>query len=276
MNRMAAAFPVVLCLALFAGADEPKTITVHGKGTARAKPDLLVVTFNASGKAEKAADAADKLREKVRALRAALEASLKEKGAQKGTVEDSGISFATANPGGGMAQVMVFNGNAQHDDAAGEMTASSEVRVTVPGVDAMKNEDVATLISALLDKGTASGCETAAGDARLNVFMGRMGGGSSPVHFAFSDIETAQSRAWDEAVKKARARAEAIASRLGLEVGGAVKARDLSDGGPQEKTAEAALGWMAGTAGKSEGTSSGETELKVELEVEFELKAPGK
>ncbi|MCE9581917.1 MAG: SIMPL domain-containing protein [Planctomycetes bacterium] len=263
MRRFAAALPAVLCLALLAHADDPKTITVHGKGTARAKPDVLVVTFHASGKAEKAADAVAKLKEKLTALKADLESVLKEKGAQAAKVVDSGLAFPGTAAGGGMAQMMVWNGGNPPDAQAAEVSATSEVRVTVPGVDAMKNEEVAALVSALLDKG---GAETAAGNCGLNVFTGRMGGASSPVHFTFSDIEAAQSKAWDEAVKKARARAETIASRLGLVVGGAVKVRDLSDGDAGEKAAVAVMG-----GGRAPGVSSGEAELSVELEVEFEL-----
>lgn len=269
MLRLAAALPALLVFALAAGADEPRTITVRGHGTVKAKPDTLVLTFNAKGNAEKAADAIEKLNKNVKTLKDDLAAVLAEMKAQGAKVEDTGVSFASPGGGGGMMQV-VINGMGKQEEAAAEMTATSQIRVTVPGVDAMKPEDVATLVSTLLDKGQGAAGEAVGDDGCFNVFGARAGGGS-PVKFVISDKEAALSKAWDEAVRKARSRAESIASRLNLTVGGAVKVRDLSDdAAPQNDVAAAAMRMMGGKG--APGTSSGETELSVDLEVEFELK----
>ncbi|MEK7466620.1 MAG: SIMPL domain-containing protein [Planctomycetota bacterium] len=273
MLRFAAALPAVLVLALVAGADEPKTITVRGHGTVKAKPDTLVMTFHAKGSAEKAADAIEKLNKNLKTMKDDLAAVLADRKVQGAKIEDSGVCFAGAQGASGQVQV-IWNGGGNQVEAGAnpETNASSEIRVTIPAVDAMKPEDVATLVSALLDKGQATASDEA-NDGCFNVFGVTYGGGS-PVSFTISDPESQLSKAWDEAVKKARTRAETIASRLGLAVGGAVKVRDLSDDGAQDKSAAAtAMNWVALRAGRA-GTpvSSGETELSVALEVEFELK----
>ncbi|MCC6738915.1 MAG: SIMPL domain-containing protein [Planctomycetia bacterium] len=270
MLRFAAALPALLVLALAAGAEEARTITVKGQGTVKAKPDTLVMTFAAKGKAEKAGDAIEKLNKNLKQLKDDLGAILAEKKAQGAKVEDTGVSFAPQG-GGGMMQVML-NGR-DGGDATADVTASSQVRVTVPGVDGMKPEDVAGLVSALLDKGRGAAGEAAAegADGGFTIF-GARAGGESPVRFEISDPEAALSKAWDEAVRKARARAETIASRLGLAVGGAVRVRDLSQkDAPDADPASAAMRMIAGQAGAAPACS-GETELKVELEIEFELK----
>jgi uncharacterized protein YggE len=271
MLRFAALLPALLVLATAVGAEEPRTITVRGHGTVKAKPDTLVMTFNAKGSAEKAADAIEKLNKNLKTLKDDLAAVLADKKVQGGKIEDSGVSFAGAPNATGAVQVLWNGGNNQVETAAPETHASSEVRVIVPAVDAMKPEDVATLVSSLLDKGQANACEDP-NDGCFDVF--RASRGVSPVKFTISDPDAQLSKAWDEAVKKARTRAETIASRLNLTVGGAVKVRDLSeDGGDDKSPAAAALNWVALRSGQAtSAVSSGETELSVELEVEFELK----
>lgn len=274
MPRFTAVVPaLILSMALAAGAEEPKTITVRGKGSVKAKPDILTLTIGATGKAEKAADATTKLKKKLETLEAELKAVLKEKGVEGATVEDSGVTFCSGSCGAGQTvQIMGRGGMAiAGEEGEQEMTATSEVTVTVTKVDKMASEDLATLVSALLDKGNASD-----GDQNEQMMTGQMrmfqAQMSSPVQFSFSDPEAALNKAWDEAVKKARARAEAIASRLGLTVGGAVRVRDLSDrdDSSAKQAANLAIFYLAQN-GKRAGASS-DTELGVQLEVEFELK----
>ncbi|KAF0241165.1 MAG: hypothetical protein FD180_4597, partial [Planctomycetota bacterium] len=212
MLRFATALPAVLVLALVAGADEPKTITVRGHGTVKAKPDTLVMTFQAKGSAEKAADAIEKLNKNVKTMKEELTAILADKKVQGAKVEDSGVSFAGSPNAAGRVQVVWAGGGNQVEVAgASDTNASSEIRVTVPAVDAMKSEDVAMLVSALLDKGQVS-CGEEANDGCFENVFGVNYGGASPVRFTISDPEAQLSKAWDEAVKKARTRAETIAS----------------------------------------------------------------
>lgn len=275
MPRHLAVLPMFLALSLAARADEPHTITVRGRGTVSARPDTLVMTFDAAGKAEKAADAIAKLRAKSDGLRTALNDVLKEKGQLNASIADTGLAWGGMG-GAGEAQVFL-GGMGGNRETAAETTVSTQLKVTVPGIDKMPPEELALLVSTLLDKGSdaGSGEATAAGNA-ATVWISRAyggGGGSSPVQFTFSDPDAAVEKAWDEAIARARKRAEMIASKLGLTIGDAVRVRDAAAATSAETQANpyaVAMAMFGAAAGKS--TSSGEIELSAEVEVEFELK----
>ncbi|MBI2921859.1 MAG: SIMPL domain-containing protein [Planctomycetes bacterium] len=275
MSRHLAILPLFVALSIAARAEEPHTITVRGRGTVSARPDTLVMTFDASGKAEKAADAIAKLRAKSDTLRTSLNDALKEKGQLNASIADTGLAWGGAG-GAGEAQVFLgaMGGNRE---AAAETTVSTQLKVTVPGVDKMPSEELALLVSTLLDKGTDAGSgETAAGANAATVWITRAygGGGGGPVQFTFSDPDAAVEKAWDEAIARARKRAEMIASKLGLTIGDAVRVRDAAAGPSPESPSNpyAVAMAMFSAAGGGKTTSSGEVELSAEVEVEFELK----
>jgi hypothetical protein len=237
------------------------------------KPDTLVLTFGASGKAEKAEDAVTKLKSKSEAIRQALKQVLDEKKAANARVEDTGVAFGAA--GGGAAGQVIFVGGMGGDENGGasETTASTQLKVTVPNIDTLASEDVSALVSAVMDKATDAGAESGAPNCGTNVWIGRGQPGGAGVSFTISDPDAQKDKAFEEAVAKARARAEKIASKLGCEVGGAVRVKDLSDGEDVKKNP--AMAWVAYLAedGGTAVSTSGSTELTVELEVAFELKA---
>lgn len=265
--------PAFLASALLAAAD-PQTITVRGKGSIEARPDTLVVTLHASGKAEKAADAAEKLENKLAELKEAVAAVLKDHKQQQASMKDTGMTFGS---GGNTAQIMVLNGLGNQQELAAENNASTQLIVTVPGADKIAGNELGRLITALLDKGTEAGATTSDASGCTTVWYAAAQGMSSAVSFTFSDVESAREQAWEKAVSAAKKRADVIASKLGLVVGGAVKVRDLTSNDGEKSTA--ATGWtavlQAGVGGASVtcAKSSGDVTLDAELEVEFELKS---
>lgn len=259
----------VLAVSSMCFADDPHTITVRGKGTVRVRPDKLILVLGASGKAEKATDAVEKLNKKKDEINGAVKAVLQDKQGLNSSVKDSGMTFGA--PQDEMAQIRMMGG--QQPEGAGEIAVTSELQVTVAGVDKMQDADLAALISALLDKAMEAGGEIKAPTNRYNPWMGA-GNGSSGVFFGFSDYDTQVEKAWDEAAKKAKDRAESIAKRLGMAVGDAVRAKDVSAEGASGRAANpyAAMWGMSGDDDGPKIKSSGEMELAVEMEVEYELK----
>jgi uncharacterized protein YggE len=263
--------PAVFACALIAAA-EPQTITVRGKGKIDARPDTLTVTLHASGKAEKAADAAEKLEKKLAELKEAVSAVLQGHKQQAATMKDTGMTFGS---GANQAQIMVLNGLGNQTELAAENNASTELIVTVPGADKIDGNELGRLITALLDKGTEAGATVCDATGCTTVWFTGMQGVSSAVSFTFSDVEAAREKAWEKAVAAAKKRAEVIAGKLGLSVGGAVKVRDLTADDVEKQTAATAwtVALQAGVSGSVTATkSSGDVTLEAELEVEFELK----
>ncbi|MEK7466994.1 MAG: SIMPL domain-containing protein [Planctomycetota bacterium] len=265
------AIAVLLSVAASTSAAEDRnTITVRGKGSVRVRPDKLILVLGASGKAEKASDAVAKLGKKRTEIGEAIKQALAGKQGLDAKVKDSGMTFGGAADE--MAQIRMLGG--QQPEAAGEMTVTTELEITVAGIDKMTDEDLAGIISSLVDKTTDAGAEMKPPGNRYNPFMGG-GSGNQGVFFGFSDYEAQVEKAWDEAAKKAKERAEAIAKRLGLSVGEAVRVKDTTSEGPSATKALNPYAAMMGLGGDDDGPkikSSGEMEMSVEMEVEFELK----
>jgi uncharacterized protein YggE len=270
MRRFIAIAALLAVAASISAAEDRNTITVRGKGSVRVRPDKLVLVLGANGKAEKASDAVEKLGKKRAEIGDAIKKAIEGKQGLDVKVKDSGMTF-----GGGadeMAQIRMLGG--QQPDAAGEMTVTTELEITVAGIDKMADADLAGIISALIDKATDAGAEMKPPGNRYNPFMAG-GSGNQGVFFGFSDYETQVDKAWDEAAKKAKERAEAIARRLGLTVGDAVRVKDVTGEGPAALKAVNPYAAMMGMGGDEDGPkikSSGEMEMTVEMEVEFELK----
>ncbi|MCE9581338.1 MAG: SIMPL domain-containing protein [Planctomycetes bacterium] len=270
MRRFIAITALLAVAAVSAGAEDRNTITVRGKGTVRVRPDRLVLVLGASGKAEKATDAVEKLNKKKDEIRDAVDKVLQGKQGLNVTVKDSGLTFGA--PADEMMQIRMMGG--QQPEGAGEMAVTTEVQVTVGGIDKMQDADLASLISSLVDKANEAGAEMKPVANRYNPYL-PSAGGSNGVFFGFSDYDKQAERAWDEAAKKARERAESIANRLGLIVGDAVRVKDTSNEGSAVAKASNPYAAMLGMASDDDGPkikSSGEMELSVEMEVEFELK----
>jgi len=269
MPRLFAVTALLLAAAVACRAEDRNTITVKGKGTVSVRPDRLVLVFGAKGDAEKAADAVEKLRKKSKDIREAIDAVLKNT-SLNATVGDSGV---TISPPASQNPMIMMGGN--KDEAAGNIVAQTEIEIRVPGVDAMKPGELEEVITTLLDKAVEAGADIASAGAGFNVFM-QAAGGATGVFYEFSNFEASVDKAWDEAVRKARERAESISRRLGLTVGDAVRVRDTSAGETQvsESAGKNPMAAIYGMMGSDSPRlkSSGAKELTVEIEVEFELK----
>ncbi len=270
MRPILAAITLLAAAASASFAEDRNTITVRGKGTVRVRPDKLILVVGATGKAEKALDAVEKLGKKRAEIADAIKKVLDGKQGLVSSVKDNGLTF-----GGGvdeMAQIRMLGG--QQQEAAGETAVTTEMEITVGGIDKMADADLAGIISSLIDKTTEAGAEMKAAANRYNPFMGG-GSGNQGVFFGFSDYDAQVEKAWDEAAKKAKERAEAIAKRLGMGIGEAVRVKDVTGEGPAALKALNPYAAMMGMGGDEDGPkikSSGEMELAVEMEVEFELK----
>lgn len=270
MHRLLAAVALAALTAGLSAAEDRNTITVRGKGTVRVRPDKLILVVGATGKAEKATDAVEKLAKKRAEIGDAIKKVLDGKKDLATSVKDNGLTF-----GGGMdemAQIRMLGG--QQQEGAGETAVTTELEITVEGIDKMAETDLAGIISALMDKTMEAGAEIKPAGNRYNPFLGG-GSGTQGVFFGFTNYDAQVEKAWDAAAKSARARAEAIASRLGLAVGDAVRVKDLTGEAAAPAGAAASYLAMLGMGGDEDGPkikSSGEQDLAVEMEVEFELK----
>jgi len=251
---------IAALLVLPALADE--TIVVTGHGEAKVRPDRLEFHFQVSAKAEKAADALTKIREKTEKVRAALLAAAKERKLEGAALSDSGLEFGSpANP----EDPMMGGGG---DGQAGEVLIRTLVTMRLDGVDKLKDPEIADHVAAIVDSAVAEGAAYFGGAG-----YDWDGSGLPPktVAFELSDPSEGEGRAWDAAVKDARRRAVEIAKRFGREITEVVKIEDLTSA----NAAEVGVDMPAGPTGARKAVEfggTGEETLTSDLKVEFRLK----
>jgi uncharacterized protein YggE len=216
---------VLLGLFLFCRQDasvlraEEKRLAVNGMAKVEQRPDVMEVTGNVSGSGKMTGDALKKFRSNRRRGVEAIE-KLKIKGIE---VKGSGISVVSS------ALVQQFRqrfGNMQQQGSDGDTTFSETLTFVVPGIDRLTDEQVQDLVAKIVDAAKDAGLTLGYPNDQNPYVYNANSFRPQVVFFRVADPEAMRQKALDLAAKDAQNRAEQMAKRLKLTVGGAVTVRD--------------------------------------------------
>lgn len=271
---------VVLACLLFAlapvvaSAAEPAGITLTEHGQVMVKADHVEIEAQAVGAAEMSKDATVKHRA---TLRSALD-SLKKMELAGLRVEQRGISVGTETPGGNnaMAIAMRMGGNAT--PAKSQFKVASKIRVTLAGTAGLSEQQLTDALSRILDAIKDSGATVESPSANLMAAMVSQQGMTTVVRFVVDDARTARDRAFEQAFKKARERAERWAKAAGVSLGGIISLEDLGDRAEPTSPQEAMMAMYSAQVRQAKNPlrlvsdDSAEIPVDVTIKVRFAIK----
>ncbi len=268
----------LLCLipALALAQGTPPGLTVTGEASVSKEPAFARVSFRVSGQAEEAKDAIVKCREKLDKMLAAL----KEAGTTDSDVTVNPPSIATAQGDAQAAMQAMMRGRGG-EEASPMVTVAIPIDVRVPWTAGAVPLTELEKLAAVLDKVTEAGADNAAVDARqvyamYGVSMEGLGPSSPQVAFHVDDDAALRAEAYGKAVEDARARAEALAAKLGRKLGGVLRAT-VSEGPPSDASGNDAAAYLRLIYGAQRGGAGGAgaptpiVRRAVQVEVEFAL-----
>jgi uncharacterized protein YggE len=306
---------IILATASFVRAEEPSRVAVSVNGRATAVADTVEVELTVSARAEGSADAEKAFRGKLRTVLEALKEGKapihpvkkvkekdkdKEKPAKKKTDDDdddddsakkpapkpdavdpNDDSAATAIPIEVTERGLAFGVKAAKDDAANPFKAiarmnggavanpdppmvfSSKVVATIKGVKKLDPKLVARRVSLVIDVGIDAGAD------------GTDTGTAPTVRFLVDDMEALRSQAYEDAMKKATARATRLATLGGRTLGSVASVRESGVGGKlediQSLQVKAVQNMFGSTGGPSDAVTGFEVGAEVDLSLEFDL-----
>lgn len=195
-------------------------LTVVGKATIGAKPNLAEVDLDVSASAELTGDAIVKFRDSKKRVHDAF-AALK---LDKVVVEERGLLVdqkgAMINP-----YYMDYNQNTRTKT---EVQLSRKLVVKATDIAAMDEEAVLQLVGRLLDVAQDAGAHVGP-TPNMNMYYYRYGmmPTNGLVRFVLEDYDKVQERAYEQAVADARSRAERLARLSGLELGPVLALREV-------------------------------------------------
>lgn len=285
VRRAAAA---VVCLATLAALSGPASaqygsspgipwniegLTVIGKGSVSAAPDLAEIDLDVSASAEITGDAIVKFRDAKKRILEAFEA-LK---LPNVAVEERGL---LVDQKGAMTNPYYIDYSVSQK-AKSEVQLSRKLVVKATGLRALEEDAALQLVGRLLDVAQDAGARV--GPPPANPYYGivynRGGGGSELVRFVLEDSGELREQAYEKAVADAREKAERLARLSGVELGPVVAVREVSASETPNRV------YINGIALGDDGDDEAETErlespklrkipIRVELQVRFEIR-PG-
>jgi uncharacterized protein YggE len=252
-------------------ADDFAGIRVTASGEAKMKPDQLEIDVRAAGSAELTGDALVKYRDAATRLREAL-AKVDIKNV---TVQEQGLGFMNQPTN---AQALAAAGNA-NQPLKGGIDIHKSLRLTVSGIDTLSESDVAATIAKLIDTAMDAGGTTGKGSNPMLEMMGRATG-SSPVKFVVTDAGVARQKAYEQAFKAAKARAENLASLADVTLGPVLSIKEAESTPTDEKSVqERMISAVYGIGGESSAADVRlasdelvELPVRITLEVRFGIK----
>ena len=243
-------------------------LTVIGKGSASAAPDLAEIDLDVSASAELTSDAIVKFRDAKKRVVEAFEGlklpnvSIVERGL---LVDQKG---AVANP-----YYIDYNATQK---AKTEVQLSRKLVVKMSGLREMDEDAALQLVGRLLDVAQDAGARVGppAPNPYYNVVYYRQGGGMDLVRFVLEDFDQLQEQAYEKAVADARERAERLARLSGVKLGPIVAVREISAassnrpiiGGMEPPNAE-----EEAPDRRLESSKLRKIPVRVELQVRFEI-----
>jgi uncharacterized protein len=206
-------------------------ITVSGTGSVAARPNLVEVDLQVSGKAELTTDALVKYRDaKKRVLEVLAKLSI-----ENMSISERAVSITVGNST--EQQQRMMNGMAQ---TAGkpEVNVSSTVRLTLKNVRQSEPEELIKTIGRLLDVAQDAGVNV--GPTPAEVMMayryGRQPENAAPVRFVLDDLVELREKAYEAAAADAQTRAVRLAKLHKTTLGPALSVQELAVGGDAPTT----------------------------------------
>ncbi len=280
-NTWGVALLLVLAgLARAAETRDDEGITVTGHGEVLAKPTQVEIGLSASGSAELTGDALTKYRDSVRRTIDAFE-KLKLKQLK---VEPLGVAIkGSGGPASGaLAQLAAARGQAT--GAKPQIDVARSLRLTLSGIQDMPEDQLMDTLGKLLDVAKDSGAAVGSDDGSTSALMAMMGNGagspSSMVTFVVGNADELREKAYQQAFKQARDRAERLARLAGGQVGAVASVQESTEPVTQEKKSvqEQMISAIYGI-GRSSGTNDSrltsdtysDVPIRVTLRVRFRL-----
>lgn len=267
----------LLCLipALALAQGNPPGLTVTGEAVVSREPSFSRVSFRISGQAEEAKDAITKTREKLDKMLAAL----KEGGTAEGDITVNPPSMATGQGDAQAAMQAMMRGRGG-EEATPMVTVAIGIDVRVPWTSGTAPLTELEKIAAVLDKVSEAGADNGVANARemyamYGVSTEGLGPANPQVSFHVGDEASLRDEAYGKAVDDARARAEALAAKLGRKLGGIVRA-SVTDGPPGDGSNNDAAAYLRMIYGAQRGATGAGTPTPivrraVQVQVEFAL-----
>ncbi len=286
---------------------EPSRVAVNVKGQASAIADTVEVEFTVTARAEESVGAEKKFRSKLAEVLSALkEGKAAAKPAKKHDEKapdaaprkkssddddddapkkapapraDAPAEDAPAIPVEVAERGLTFGVKAAKDDSSNPFKAiarmqgqgapatdppmqfSTKVVVAIKGVKKLDPKQIARRVSQLIDVGIDAGAD------------GTDNGQAPVIHFLVDDNETLRNAAYEDAMKKATARATKLATLGGRQLGPAVSIREGTAGAKAEDIQMASMKAVQNMFGSSAETAPTgfEVSVEVELGVDFGL-----
>jgi uncharacterized protein YggE len=203
-------------------------ITVSGTGEVAARPNLVEVDLQVSGKAELTGDALVKYRDAKKRVFEALE-KLK---IENMTAAEHGLSITVGNSA--EQQQRIMNGMVQNPGKP-QVDVSSTVRVRLTGVREIPPEDLIKIVGRLVDVAQDAGINVGPNAAELMraYRYGQQPQNSMPVRFVLTDLAELREQAYAKAVADARSRATRLAKLHQVKLGSALSIQEILVAGDQ-------------------------------------------
>jgi uncharacterized protein YggE len=203
-------------------------ITVSGSGEVAARPNLVEVDLQVSGKAELTGDALVKYRDAKKRVFEALE-KLK---IQNMSASEHGLSITVGNSV--EQQQRIINGMVQNPGKP-QVDVSSTIRVRLTGVRDSAPEDLIKTVGRLLDVAQDSGISVGPNAAEMMraYRYGQQVQNSMPVRFVLTDLAELREQAYQKAVEDARGRATRLAKLHQVKLGSALAIQEVLVSGDQ-------------------------------------------
>jgi uncharacterized protein YggE len=201
-------------------------ITVSGTGQALARPNLVEVDLQVSGKAELTADALVKYRDaKQRVLDTLGQLKIDHM-----TTNDHALSI---NVGSSAEQQQQMINGMPAVGGKPQVVVSSTLRVTLTGVREIEPEQLIKSVGRLLDVAQDAGVNVGPTPAEVMQAyrFGRQLDNSVPVRFVLDDLAELREKAYENAVSDARDRATRLAKLHHVKLGPALSIQEIAVGG---------------------------------------------
>jgi uncharacterized protein YggE len=259
-----------------ATAAEGRRLSVTGTGTVKARPDVVEIHGIVLGQAELAAEALKKLRDGRRRAAETI-AALKIEGLKFTT---SGRSIQSPNSAQQMQ--MIVAGQEGETPVATHVMFYESVTLRLEGIDKIDEEKLSETLVKIID--TAKDAALIIGPSTRNTYLqnvyGNDGNAGSLVTYRLSKPEVIQQKALEQAAKDARAKADRLATLLGVKMGGVHSASESFSAGESQYSSSMyyaqIINAMQGidldsTTGNSDAGKDREISVSATLQVEYEI-----
>ncbi len=207
-------------------------ISVFGTGELAARPNMVEIDLNVSGKAELTGDALVKYRDAKKRVVEAIE-KLKIKGV---STEELALSITA---GASIEQQQrAFNNGMVQAPSKPQIEVSSVSRIKLKDIRDVAPEELLRTVGKLLDVSQDSGITIGPTPAEVlrNMRYGNYMNNTSPVRFVVTDLSEIREKAYERAVADARRRATRLAKLNHVKLGTAISVQEIQVAGDQVAT----------------------------------------